>query len=803
MLMLGNVSSIEVFVNGDSIRRMADLNLYTLTNKQERILLEAFRIDSELHGNSATTPFVPGGSAKFPWMYSNYDAYRNAWVPQPNASTAVDDQADRIAEVFRNPNIVNFWSIRTKRDLMRWMTDTFVPLYWNCKSADYEEPWLSVHGGSSRMVGSVRVTSQRRVHRSATHKCKRASLNGIVDCQRADNGKVSQPPSTPSVICNETNPSLVAEKLFVYDEATSGYTALLPFIASCHDVLRTLEVMQTSKETIDWGDNGTSYVSMNELWGKYKMDTSEEDSCASFLFHRSVTSLKLEYVTYVTAINAFRYASMSFDFPSTGTTIIPSLRVDVAPVFSWETHLTKLALSIVVALYWVYYVMHLISSHVKRYRDTMAAKRKNQQTALTRFLVLVQQLGELWTLLLVCAFVFTAAYLLALWLSWAQLGSFAHLTYEKRTDYPDQIADYCRTNVRRMNRLLSGAVFFTYVHAMRYTSILSGCWIMLESLHAATARLMMAIIVWMLAAVGMSIAGMLLFGTLLSQFSTLTNAYNTLLLLFVDRNKYMFAGLGDGSSISGYVSTAPSTRGGLLRENEVTVTDLKRNNMRIRSPAMWELYFYAFYFVFILTFTAWLVAILMESYEQTLSLQTHMNHSSFSLQYRVLRRSLNTGYWMEELRHVLWTRRRATLYAEMEAALRSAYFGAAKDASRTSGGARVYDAGTRTVTYFGVIWLFPRALQAEMGPVHIRCWWQSCADSIAQSHTNDVSWFAQQWRRYWETGKDGLHGWLQRVVPPEVELESRAVDVGLLLEELPTHIVKYVERSTSRTPRAD
>ncbi|EPY18570.1 hypothetical protein AGDE_15725 [Angomonas deanei] len=309
-------------------------------------------------------------------------------------------------------------------------------------------------------------------------------------------------------------------------------------------------------------------------------------------------------------------------------------------------------------------------------------------------------------------------------------------------------------------------------------------WILLETVYNALGTILGIVIIWMLVAMGLCVCCILIFGEATAEFSTIASSYGTLILMYIDRGKWLFTDVGWNTGTTDFSTTVPSAVGTLLDQDQPFLHAYVRGKMFSTSVSLFQLVLYTFIFLFVFLVNSWTIAVLAESYERVSARRKSVlwgTTESFRRVYRGLRRSMSIEYLTESARRMLWARQTEQLYADMEKTI--------QDSLRQ----RNADLNSK-LTYTSLLWLLPRELQAEMGPCHLRKLWLSCADYVETLTRHDTNALAQQWRQHWEKCEDGIQGWLLSVMPKEVELETKSVEVGILLDELPPKIVNYVER---------
>lgn len=151
-------SSSQIIVDFDATRRASLAQSHASSQVRETTLREAFRLDTETAISPSATShvgdFVSGNSARYPWMYSWYNETVNIWTAPPDRQSAVDAQVERVASTHHEPTFLSLTSIRTRRDVLRWLQLQVAPRLWNCKNPSFERSWRSTVTGIT--ISSVR-----------------------------------------------------------------------------------------------------------------------------------------------------------------------------------------------------------------------------------------------------------------------------------------------------------------------------------------------------------------------------------------------------------------------------------------------------------------------------------------------------------------------------------------------------------------------------------------------------------------------------------------------------------------------
>lgn len=407
---LGRPPAAHVSLNAAALQRGADFDATWVSSVQSELLLEAFRVDTEAATSASSGDFAPGVSARYPWLFSFYNATVNTWTTQGGQAitpaeveeqqqqqrqpTAVDEQAQRVSGSHHSATIIRFAALRTKRDVMRWLKGPLLESLWDCANAHEATSWLRLHRGSQRFVGAVRLTATRapdiatpssyslRGGGGGGTECRRRSL-GSLGGLACGGGPATPTPSAatraaadalaPAVAgaCADTpNPARPSRDLVAATAGPNGATVRtveLPFTATCSEVRAALGLLATPVRP------GNSTTSMEVLRMRYALTTAAgDDSCAAFFFHPRTTQLQVEYVAYGAEVNRYFHTRMDLRFAAGGATVVPSLLVSSAPSLAWDYDFTALALSITLGVTLVAYVWHTVAT----YATIFAQKRR-------------------------------------------------------------------------------------------------------------------------------------------------------------------------------------------------------------------------------------------------------------------------------------------------------------------------------------------------------------------------------------------------------------------------------------------
>jgi hypothetical protein len=826
---------------------------------REKALLEAFRLNTEATVvptvTGTTGVFVPGNSAHYSWMYSWFNKSVNVWTAPLNQRTTVDAQIQSVAATHHEPTFLSLSSIRTRRDVLRWLQLQLVPRLWSCKSPNFERPWRSTVTGGHYQLGAARLISRRyqqstlSVMSNPQDGVKSVSVAGagyksagVQTAEDVHNAKVgtliiankrASPPGIPESICGPKTGEGYAElnPHFHFNNDVGGYVALLPFATSCSAVRAVLSVMETPKQDVIWPPLYRNSLEMREAW----MDYTETDratntsvlfsssTCASFLFNPAVSEVLLQYVEYGTRTNRYKVVEVRFAMSSSGAVVRPQLLTYSFSALRWQLTFTPLVLSITLALTILFYGNYLLRRMLAQYTAKMSRVPRPRRT----------RTQGLWCATLVFLHMQNLVHLLALILAAATIGSWWHTLvritnvpvprYANRDEYPEAIDRVVRQAGVLLPRLCACAVFFATSGLLRFTSMTPGLWAANQTLARTVPRLIFIFCVWMTVNTGVAMMCVLLYGSALYEFSTFGRAFTMLLFMFLDGGRSMMNSFSVARDTGHYSilpqdDMLPRLRGSRLGRLEPVPLDQRSVTLSMSSLSIYPVFLLFFFYVQSVVIVVWGTSTVVEGYRNVLLLPEAgvlpLWRGLWPLQLMSLTRTLNAEYAKEALRRLLLSRGEAVMLRDIDYYLRLGY--ARTAAARLSslsttaasqhhvgrddakegedGDSPFYDgAGDPAVSLTMVLWLLPRELQPEYGAAHLRRLWYLCVASALSAQRREQPWKAAQWHQHWDRHPGSLSGWLRASLPEGDTIEEQAARVGMQLEELPNSVVRYVE----------
>ncbi|KPA73216.1 hypothetical protein ABB37_10041 [Leptomonas pyrrhocoris] len=845
----------QAVVDFGAIRRGNLAQPRAASTTRAAILLEAFRLDTE----AVTTPtetntggsFVPGNSERYAWMYSWYNETVNLWTPPPNRRVEVDEQLESIARTHHEPVFVNLKSVRTRRDVLRWLQLQCVPRLWNCRNPSFERQWRSTMTGAHYQLGAVRLVSRRYQQRAQGTKEVRAASKADLGTGLTPGAapapmvtplrdaavatpiiidKRAAPPDIPRVICGPSNSSLSASSApaFSFHNHVGGYVALLPFASSCSAVRGVLSVMETPKKDVLWPPAYNSSLEMREAWMDYTetdrdTDTAIADaatSCASFLFDPAVSEVLLQYVEYAARTNRYTVVEVQFAMSTGGAVVRPRLSTYSLSALRWDATFTPLALSICLALTGLFYGHCLLRRMLAQYAAKVSCLAR-PRCALSQ---------RLWCALMVFLHTQNLVHLLALVLAAAAIGSWWHtlvlytsvpaLRYADRNAYPQRIDDVARHASVLLPRLCAGALFFGTIGLFRFACVAPGVWLCVQTVARCAPRLGVIFCAWLIVNVGMAMMCVMLYGSAVYEFRSFGYAYTMLVFALLDGGRSMMNSFTVGKQTGHYSilpqdDFLPGIRGSRLGRLEPMPLDYRATTLMVSNPSIYPVFLLFFYYFQSLVIIIWGTATIVESYRNVLLLpeaaELPLWRALWTLQLSSLPRALNAEFAKETIRRLLLSRDEAVMLKDMEYHLRLAYARApagspaASTVSRHRGwharesqdedDAFFFQEGAHetAVSLTMVLWLLPRALQPEYGAAHLRRLWYLCVAAVQAAQRMEQPWKSAQWRQHWEQQPNSLSGWLHASLPEGNTIEEQAARVAMQLEELPNSVVRYVE----------
>ncbi|KAK7194465.1 Polycystin cation channel [Novymonas esmeraldas] len=806
----------------DAIHLVSEAQAPLVPQLQADILLNAFRIDTEAT-TAADTPttvgaFAAGNSVRYPWTYSWYNDSINAWTPQPNASLAVDAQVARVAASYHAPTYMRLSAVRTRRDMLRWLQLQLRPRLWDCKNPNYRRQWRGTTTSSHYLVGAVRVVSRRREPQPNA---------GVAVTPRLTDRRAA-PPSIPSRLCVSEASRVAKAASFDFDAEAGGYTVLLPFATSCAAVSAVLNRMETPKRRVPWPVSFRESSTMRDLWMRYtetSVDARDDvgndtaaaaASCASFLFHPAVSEVLVQYALYRSNANHYTVVEVEFEMASAGAVVRPQLRTFSLQVLQWPNTFASLAVSIALALAAVLYGHQLTMRMIEQVRARQRRTPRLRRTTPRQLWCVLAVLLHPKNLTHIAALVLAAATVTTWWHTLASLAAVPPATFAERVHYPSSLDAVVRTRGPLLQGLSSATILFTCLGAVRFVCVTPGMWVAFHTLVRSLQRLSIMVGVWLLINTGTAMAGVLLYGSTLSEFCTFGAAYTTLIYTLLDGGRSLLNGdvvlrqTGEYSTMF-FDDSLASVRGSSIRRSEPVTLDYRAATLATASPTATPFFLLYIFYVQGLFGAVWCTITVIEAYRSVMlsaeAAALPLWHVSWARLAAYVAHATTGEYAAEVCRRALLARGEAAMLADVESCL---LLGCARSSAPAAAATtpppqqqQQQQPSRHTATHRGaddpsvsltmVLWLLPRELQLEYGAAHLRHWWYTCVAAVVEAQRSQTPWMAAQWQQHWEQQPDSLTCWLSASVPRDSTVDERAARVGARLEDVPHSIVKYVE----------
>ena len=833
--------SSQAIVDYDAVRRDSLAEAHDASRTREAVLLEAFRLDTENTVAPTVTStygdFVPGSSARYPWLYSWYNETVNVWTAPPDTRQAVDQQLTRIASTHHEPSFLSLSSIRTRRDVLRWLQLQCVPRLWNCKGQNYERSWRSTMTGGHHQLGAVRLISRRykQEGRQSEDDTGRATENGslgrtertVQDDEVATpivSNTRAAPPDIPEVICGPGNDptAVAATPSFNFDKDVGGYVVLLPFTTSCNAVRGVVSMFETPKKCVSWPPSYRSSLEMREVWMGYTetdraANTSISSSaklCSSFIFDPAVSEVLLQYVEYGTKTNRYTVVEVRFAMTSRGAVVRPELSLYSLSALRWSFSFTPLALSISLALTILLYGNFLLRHMLTQYAARLYRIARPRRTRSQRLLCALHVLLHTQNLVHLLALVLAAAAVGSSWHTLSRLTSVSQSRYVERGEYPQRIDDVVRQAGVLLPQLCAGAVFFASVGLVRFARVTPGLWVSVQTIACSLPRLAIIFCVWMAVNVGMAMMSTLIYGSALNEFSFFGRSFTTLLFMYLDGGRSMMNAItvarhAGHDTVLPMDDSLPGVRGSRLGRLEPVPPGRPPVTLSVSNFALYPLFLLFFFYFAGVVVVVWGTSTIVEGYRNALLLpeaaMLPLWRGMWTLQFASTH-VLSAEYAKETLRRLLLARDEAVMLRDMEYYLRLGYARAPAmtqqqqrptKAAAAEKSSALYDdpaaAAETAASLPMVLWLLPRELQLEYGAAHLRRLCYLSVAALLAPQRDEKPTKAAQWRQHWAQQPSSLSSWLRASLPEDSTIEEQAARVGLQLEELPNSVVRYVE----------
>jgi len=172
-----------------------------------------------------------------------------------------------------------FGTVERASDVLKWFEDVFIPQTWDCENPDFSHNPL-IRRGQQTLIGAVSL----RIVNSPRDSCRwNSAFNAPSwpsrNCYGAYGAGLDQSP-----VCANTNPAHTPQNLWTYNPTVGsltygkhstyfagGYSATLPFNATCNQVRQFFDIMAKNKSCLIVGDDRTRLFMLE--WFQYNPST--------------------------------------------------------------------------------------------------------------------------------------------------------------------------------------------------------------------------------------------------------------------------------------------------------------------------------------------------------------------------------------------------------------------------------------------------------------------------------------------------------------------------------------------------